>query len=223
MATLHGDDRARGALEELCRRYWQPVFSVVRSREPSVEAARDRTQAFFLHLLERSTLRRADRSRGRFRTFLLTVLWRFLRDEQHRDVAEKRGGTEQPRALDDVEDELAGADSPLAEELDREWALTTMERAMELLREEVTAARGQPAWEILRGFLPGSTNVPSMPDAARVLGLSEAGARTEIHRLRRRCRDILRRLLLGTVNAPEDVDAEIEHLGRALRGALAAR
>lgn len=222
MATLHGDEQARRALDDLCQRYWQPVYAVVRSREPSVDTARDQTQAFFLYLLEKSALRRADRARGRFRTFLLTVLWRFLRDERKRAGAEKRWGHLEECALDDVEGEVTTEEQSISELLDREWALATMERAIEAVRGEVIAARGEEIWNVLRAFLPGSTEVPSMAVAAEALGVGEGGARTEVHRLRNRCREALRRELLRTVASPDDLDEEIEYLGRALRGAVTA-
>lgn len=217
-ATAHGDEAAMRALDDWCRRYWQPVFAVIRSREASPEIARERTQAFFVHLLEKSTLRRADPARGRFRTFLLTVLWRFLRDERRHRLAEKRGGDAEMHSLDDVENELVEDSNPLAETLDREWALTMLERALERVRHDIVASRGEAAWSVLRRFLPGSHEAPTMAEAAAVLGVTEAGARTEIHRLRHRCREALRRELMTTVSSPEDLDDEIAHLGRVLRG-----
>ena len=221
-ASLHGDESARRALDELCRRYWQPVFAVIRSRGWSEEVARDRTQAFFLYLMEKSTLRRADRERGRFRTFLLTVLWRFLRDEQKRELAEKRGGDVESFSLDeDGGVEVPSDAGPLSETLDREWALATMERVLDGVRREVVAARGEEGWKALRGFLPGSADEAAIPVAATRLGLTEGGVRTEIHRLRQRCREALRRELMNTVSEPGELDEEIDYLGRVLRRSAA--
>jgi len=220
-ATAHGDDTALRALDEWCRRYWQPVFAVIRSREHTPDAAREHTQAFFVHLLEKSTLRRADPARGRFRTFLLTVLWRFLRDERKHRRAEKRGGDAEMHPIEEVEDELIEESNPLAETLDREWALTMLERALEQVRHDIVATRGEAAWSVLQRFLPGSSGAPLMAEAAAVLGVTEAGARTEIHRLRNRCREALRRELMTTVTSPEDLEDEITHLGRVLRRAAA--
>ena len=222
VATANGDEVAMDALNRLCSRYWQPVYAVIQSREQSVDSARELTQAFFVYLLEKSTLRRADRSRGRFRSFLLTVLWRFLRDERKREHADKRGGLNEPCTLEDVEDELVAEGNPLAEVLDREWALALMKRSLDDVQKEVVATRGEAVWTVLRRYLPGSTEVPPMSTAAAVLGISEAGARTEIHRLRHRCREILRKELLSTVSSPEELEEEIAYLGRALRSASAA-
>lgn len=220
IATASGDTVARAALDDLCQRYWQPVFAVIRSREPSIETARDRTQTFFASLLEKSTLRRAEKTRGRFRTFLLTVLWRFLRDERERDSAEKRGGNTESYALEEVENELISSENPLAETLDREWALMMLERAVAAVQAEVVTSRGEPAWQALRAFLPGSTESPDLSATAKALGIGDNGVRTEIHRLRKRCREALRRELMTTVSSPDELDDEIAYLGRVLRREL---
>lgn len=219
LASVHGDSAAHQALDELSRRYWQPVYAVICSRGWGSESARDRTQSFFLYLLETSTLRKVDRTRGRFRTFLLTVLWRFLRDEQQREEAAKRGGTSSELPWQEVEDELPSIAIPVSEILDREWAMTTLERALESVRQEFVAKRGEVAWRVWRGFLPGSTVIPSMGMAAEAMGISEASARAEVHRLRTRCREALRRELMRTVSSPEELDEEVHYLGRALRAA----
>lgn len=73
------------ATDRLLRRYWKPVYGFLRARGYPVSQAEDLTQEFFLRLLERDWLRRADAGRGRFRTFMLTLLVRFLSDQgQHR-------------------------------------------------------------------------------------------------------------------------------------------
>ena len=69
---------ARRALSELCQAYWYPLYAYVRRRVDDVHEAQDLTQAFFSHLLEKQTIARADRTRGRFRAFLLTALKNFL-------------------------------------------------------------------------------------------------------------------------------------------------
>src|SRR5437879_692250 len=60
------------ALEKLCRTYWYPLYSYVRRRGYETHDAQDLTQGFFAQFLEKNYLQRADRERGRFRTFLLT-------------------------------------------------------------------------------------------------------------------------------------------------------
>jgi RNA polymerase sigma-70 factor (ECF subfamily) len=76
-ATLQGDEDARRAMDEFCQLYWKPVYLAICATARSGEDAKDQTQSFFRYLMANSTLRRAQRERGKFRTFLLTILWRF--------------------------------------------------------------------------------------------------------------------------------------------------
>lgn len=217
-ATLQGDQVARKAMDEFCHCYWKPVYLAICATGRSGGDAEDQTQSFFRYLMANSTLRRAERSRGKFRTFLLTVLWRFLRDERDKLKAEKRGGDATIQSLDEaLECDLSCEAAPLTEVLDREWALALFQRVMETIRDEVVTARGEEAWNALRQFLPGSVHTPLMASVAPILGLTEGGLRSEVHRLRQRCQDVLRYEVITSVSSPEEIDEEIVYLGRVLR------
>src|SRR5215468_3687597 len=82
----------RDALAKLCETYWYPLYAYVRRRGYSREDAQDLTQAFFARLLERNWVGAADREKGRFRSFLLTAVKRFMADEWDKARAQKRGG-----------------------------------------------------------------------------------------------------------------------------------
>ena len=92
---------ARAALEELYRLYCYPVYAFIRRRGHGRQDAQDLTQDFFVHLLEKGTLGRADPQRGRFRSFLLGALDYFLAHAAERARAGKRGGGCQWVFLDD--------------------------------------------------------------------------------------------------------------------------
>ena len=86
------EETARKALTELCKTYWRPVFAFICRRGYSVPDAQDLTQDFFLMVLEGDLLKRADPSRGRFRSLLLKVLQNFLANDTIKKRARKRGG-----------------------------------------------------------------------------------------------------------------------------------
>jgi DNA-directed RNA polymerase specialized sigma24 family protein len=88
------------ALATLCQTYWFPVYAFVRRQGHDPESAKDLTQEFFAQLLEKQYLDSADRERGRFRTFLLTILQRFLTKQRDRERALKRGGDRRQLSLD---------------------------------------------------------------------------------------------------------------------------
>ncbi len=68
-------------LEELCRVYWYPLYAFVRRNGYSPPDAEDLTQEFFAQLLEHNWIAHADRHKGRFRSFLLMAVKRFLGKE----------------------------------------------------------------------------------------------------------------------------------------------
>jgi hypothetical protein len=100
---------ARQALEQLCQAYWFPLYAYVRRQGQAPDDAQDLTQEFFARFLERGAFARADRERGRFRTYLLTSLKRFLQEEWRRANRQKRGGgmTFVPLAGEDAENRYA--------------------------------------------------------------------------------------------------------------------
>ena len=217
-ATLQGSEDARRAMDEFCQLYWRPVHIAIAAVARAGEDSEDQTQSFFRYLMANSTLRRVQRGRGKFRTFLLTVLWRFLRDERDKANAEKRGGDSTTCSLEEaVENELPAEAAPLTEALDREWGMALFQRALQTIRSEVVAARGEEAWKVLRQFLPGALRAPLMADVAPLLNLTEGGLRSEVHRLRQRCQEVLRYEVVTSVSSPQEIDEEIVYLGRVLR------
>ena len=83
-------DQSVQALEKLCCAYWYPVYAYVRRKGHDEDAARDLTQEFFTRLVEKNYVASAHHDRGRFRTFLLTAVRRFLLNEIDRNQAIKR-------------------------------------------------------------------------------------------------------------------------------------
>src|SRR4029079_16722566 len=75
---------SRTALATLCETYWYSVYAFVRRRGYSAHDAQDCTQEFFAALLEQDYVRVAEPERGRFRTFLLTAVSRFLSKQRDR-------------------------------------------------------------------------------------------------------------------------------------------
>src|SRR5512142_2737905 len=120
------------ALERLCTLYWHPLYAFVRRSGHSPEDAEDLTQEFFARLLEHNWIARADRHKGRFRSFLLMAMKRFLANEWDKVKALKRGGQVRlvPLQFDTAETRYAQepADTATPEQLyEHQWALTLVE------------------------------------------------------------------------------------------------
>ncbi len=214
---------ARQALEKLCGSYWFPLYAFVRRQGHSADDAQDSTQQFFAWLIEHKQLRVADAERGRFRSFLLTMLKHFLSDERKKARAQKRGGGQELVSLDAqmAEDRyrLEPATDLTPETLfDRRWALTVMEQTVTRLREEYVAADRAELFEELKHFQAGEEAGRSYAEVATRLGLTECAVKSAIWRLRQRHGDLLREEIAHTVATPAEVDEEIRHLIAVLGG-----
>src|SRR5436853_4327510 len=72
---------ARDALNKLCQAYWYPLYAFIRSKGNDSHKAKDLTQSFFVHLLQKDLVKKVGQREGRFRNFLLACLTNFLHDE----------------------------------------------------------------------------------------------------------------------------------------------
>jgi RNA polymerase sigma factor (sigma-70 family) len=222
-ASTEGTAEARIALEELYRLYCYPVYAFIRRRGHGRQDAQDLTQDFFVHLLEKGTLGRADPERGRFRSFLLGALDYFLAHAAERARAGKRGGGCQLIFLDDDEAaensyQLTAPEGLTAEKIfDARWASATVETAFTRLHGEMESQNKGHLFEAIKGFLLGQEEA-SYQQVADALSLNLGALKTIIHRLRARFRALLREEVGRTVADPADIDDELRYLRFALRG-----
>lgn len=209
------------SLESLCRAYWYPLYAYVRRQGHGPHDAQDLTQEFFACLLQKNYLNAVDREKGRFRTFLIVALQRFLANDWDRARAQKRGGGQVILSLGAQEAEQLYLAEPAVEQTpdrvyERRWALTTLGRTMARLRSEFVDAGKESDFERLKAFLTTDAPAPACSELAAQLGLSEGAARVAIHRVRKRFREVFREEISRTVARAEDVDEEIRHLMAAL-------
>jgi len=209
--------QAPEALEKLCRTYWYPLYVFVRRQGNSPEDAQDLTQAFFSRLLEKNYLAKADRDRGKFRTFLLGSLKNFLLNEWKRAGRQKRGGGVEFLSIDANAAEERYTMEPANEAnpdaaYEQRWAVTLIEQVLTALRQEFNAADKAPLFEELKGFIWGDKSTASYAEIAGHLNLTEGTVKVAVHRLRQRFRELLRVEVAHTVARPEDIDGELRHL-----------
>lgn len=211
------------ALEELCRTYWYPLYAYVRRQGHSREDAEDLTQGFFARLLEKNYLEGVTSDGGKFRSFLLVALKRFMANEWDRANRQKRGGGVLPLSLDwqDAESryQIAPVDNLSPDKLyDRAWAVIVLERVITRLRDESGTEGKAGQYEKLKPFLMmGKSEIP-YAQAAAELKMSEGAVRVAVHRLRKRYRELLREEIAQTLSNPAQADEEMQALFSALAG-----
>ena len=204
------------ALETLCRAYWFPLYAYVRRQGYAPEEAQDLTQEFFAGLFKKC-VQQAHPESGKFRTFLLTSLKHFLVSEWRKSERQKRGGGQSVVPWDAALAEQAYASEPPGELTseriyEKRWAITLMERVLARLRDEYHVAGNDRLFEALKHCVWGDEAPRPYAEIATELGLSKGAVKTSIHRLRQRCRQLLRVEVAQTVARPEEIDEELHHL-----------
>jgi len=220
-AGTGGASDSGAALEELCRAYWTPIYAYICRTGVSSEAAKDLTQAFFATLIEKKWLARADRERGRFRSFLLTYLKRFLSDEHDRASAQKRGGGREILSLEELAEDDAIGFVPRAArtpecEYDRQWALITLKNALLRLRAEALASGQLELFEAIQGRLTEEGTSESLAALGERFGVGESALKMRLNRWRSRYQDLIRSEVAQTVPRFADVNEELRQLMSAL-------
>jgi RNA polymerase sigma-70 factor (ECF subfamily) len=205
------------ALERLCQTYWYPLYAYVRRQGSSPEDAQDSTQEFFFRFLEKNHLAKADRDRGKFRTFLLGSMKNFLINEWKRASRLKRGGDQAFVFLDAEKAEERYAAEPIDESnpegtYDQRWAVVLIEQVFATLRQEYISADKARLFEELKVFIWGDKTSVSYAEIGRQLNLTEGNVKVAVHRLRQRFRELLRAEVAQTVARPEDIDGELRYL-----------
>ncbi len=214
---------ARVALEKLCRAYWPPIYAFVRRQGHNPHDAQDLTQEFFARLLEKNYLAEVDRSKGRFRSFLLAALKHFLANEWDKSQAQKRGGGQIPIPIDAANAETSfgfqPADQTTAEKIyERRWALTLLDQVLRRLRAEYARDGKENLFEQLKPTLTEASRAVGYAEIATRLDSTEGAVKVAVHRLRSRYRELLRAEIGETVATPGEVEDEIRNLFAALAG-----
>jgi DNA-directed RNA polymerase specialized sigma24 family protein len=223
-AGASGDSvEARRAMACLCSAYWYPLYVFIRRQGHKADVAEELTQEFFTRFLDRDFLGAADKSRGKFRTFLLACCRHFLANQRDFALAQKRGGGQPVLSLDfsgaRERYEQEPATSWTAEKLfERRWALTLLDQVLQQLRQEYRAQDKGDLFEHLRTVLVGESQALSYAQIGTSVGMTEDAVKKAAQRLRQRYGLMLREQITATVDEPGLVDEEIRDLFAALSG-----
>jgi DNA-directed RNA polymerase specialized sigma24 family protein len=217
--------RTRNALASLCATYWYPLYVFIRRQGCSAHEAEDLTQEFFYRFLQGETVQKAQPSIGKFRSFLLSCLKKFLINERVAAGTQRRGGGEAPLPLQPLTRDgetrylIEPADTLTPEAtFDRRWAFAVLDRTMADLRREYSAAGKRDVFEDLQGFLPNARSTLSRPELAAKRNISASAIDVAVHRLRQRFGALLRREVARTVSSDAEIDDEIRYLISVLSG-----
>jgi RNA polymerase sigma-70 factor (ECF subfamily) len=209
---------ARAALEELCRRYWYPLYVFIRRQVSTHQEAEDITQGFFAHLLGNAVIAQGDPARGRFRTYLLSCCRNYLSNQ----LRAKRNRREETLPLDLSNAEGRYSSEP-AEPNDpvllyvRRWAFTMLDDTFDAIESQYREEGREELFDRLKLSLTGDRGDQSYAAIGEAVGLSENAVKKAAQRLRSRFGEELRRRVADTVADPAAVEDEIRDLFAAVR------
>jgi DNA-directed RNA polymerase specialized sigma24 family protein len=141
------------AMQELLKHYLKGLRThLITARGIPVQNADDVLQGFMLNkVLRENWLHQAQHSRGRFRTFLLTSLDRYLVSELRKATASKRA----PKSIvhfdgtDEQEHMALGTTNPdVAASLDLVWIRERIDEALALTRDACLSANRENHWKL---------------------------------------------------------------------------
>lgn len=220
----------RAALDSLIRTYWRPVYSYLRRRGYGNEQAKDLTQGFFHQVvLGRNLIQKADRSKGRFRSFLLSALNRYLINAHEAQTARKRIPAEKLVPLNAVDlPELPPSlmQSAPEDSFNYAWVSTLLE---DVLAEVEATCRKRDLtvhWQVFRDRLVHptlrGTDPPTMKEICERYGVAEpVKASNMITTVKRLFQAALQAHVRRSVASDAQVADELEEIGQFFHGNLA--
>lgn len=211
------------AMNRLIEGYWRPVFYFIRAKGNPLHQAEDFTQEFFLQFLKRDWLRRVDRRRGRFRTFLLTVLVRFLADQAPNRAAQQKTFDRRLVNISTLvrEDDrtFEPAINETAEEIFlKQWAKAVVintQRCLEIWCE----SKKRPQWHkifLFTHFPPADAPRLTQQAMARRFHLSRDQIRYALEQTSRQFAELLRAEVSGQVDSDVNLESEVRELLKLL-------
>ena len=216
LAAKGNDTKARNALRELCESYRTPILRhidrAIRTDSPQSYGGRnaeDLTHDFLIQILEGKMFEHFERREARFRSYLLVTVQHFLSSVRKRESATKRGGgvVHLPIHREIQHNDISQADD--AAMFDRDWAQTTIDRA-------IASLGNSPETQTLLPYLTRELTAEDRAVQAAKLNKSVTALKVALYRLRTKFRDNIREQIARTVESKSEIDAELDHLVKAL-------
>ena len=216
-------DRSAALAGVLLDRYWKPVYCYLRRKDHTNEEAKDLTQGFFHEVvLEHRLVEKADPAKGRFRSFLLMALNRYLANVHKHAERQRRTPKGKLVPLEMVEPpEL----SQLAAKADAEdcfnyaWVSALLERVVEEVEAQCHRDGKTVHWHlfhdrVLAPITDRADPVPLAEICARYGIEDQAKASNMIVTVKRRFQNLLREHLRKSVMCDELLADELDEIRR---------
>lgn len=202
---------------EFIGRYWKPIYAFLRHKGFNNEEAKDLTQGFFMEIILDSNLFKSiDRSKGKFRTLLITALNHYTIDVMRHKKRIKR----HPGILTALDESFQLPDFSLAspeEAFDYGWATEILSRVLTELKTHCLTSGLTKHWEVFNARILqpifSDTEAPSLVEVCTTLSIpSRVQASNMIVTVKRHFKRLLKEMMLKFSESDTDVEQEITHL-----------
>ena len=220
-AGTQDEQRRKHNVNNIIERYWKPVYCYLRRKGYDNEIAKDLTQGFFHEIvLGRELIQQADQAKGRFRTFLLTALDRYVTSVHRKTTAKKRSPKHgivhlETEILSNIPPEQM--QEPPEQVFNYAWASNLLDQILEEVREEYCNSSMETHWEIFRikvlDPILKDAEAPSFAEICKQYDIeNESRASNMIITVKRRFGVVLRRSLRQFVQSDTEVEDEYHQL-----------
>lgn len=212
------DEKNKLIINDLLGLYWKPVYCYLRRKGYNNETAKDLTQGFFQEIvLGRELIGQADKSKGKFRTFLLTALDRYVIDLHRKESSTKRKPQGDLLQIEDFDIPCHDQTQSPEEEFNNAWVAEILDKTLLDVQQECEQTNKQIHWEVFTAKvmtpIVDNTNTPSLTDICKKLGIdTEAQASNMITTVKRRLKKHLERNLRQIVSSDSEIEPEISAL-----------
>jgi RNA polymerase sigma-70 factor (ECF subfamily) len=213
----------RALIGLLMNRYWKPIYCYLRRKGYNNEQAKDLTQGFFHEVvLERHLIESADSAKGRFRSFLLMALDRYLVNVRKMETAQKRMPKGNLVPLDMVEPpELPNSlmNSDPEDTFRYAWISDLLERVLEQVEAKCYEDGKTVHWYIFRDrllkpIIERINPIPIKELCAKYSIEDSTKVSNMIVTVKRRFQATLKQHLRDSVISEEHMEGEIEEIIR---------
>jgi RNA polymerase sigma-70 factor (ECF subfamily) len=211
----------RAVLNRLIERYWKPVYQFTLRSGYDAEDAKDLVQEFFCQALQKQLFGKADRTRGRFRSFLLKSYKNFLANAMRYERAAIRWPEQGFTSIPDLARASKGSPRLAVTEtpdtvFERTWVTELLGRVVRLLEEECRVTGKELHYELFRRritepILEGE-EAPELKDLARHYGITEKQVSNRVLTARRAFQRLLRQEIRAYASTDEEVAIEVQDL-----------
>lgn len=225
--ALHAGDEARThqIISDLLRDYWKPVYCYIRRKGYENDTSKDLTQGFFQEVvLGYELIQRADPTRGRFRTLMLTALDRYLANAHRRQNAKKRIPPDRliplervaPGDLPDVPQDMTCEES-----FNYAWVSELLDKLLSEVEIDCRHRGMSAHWDLFYGRIVQPILDNKTPPSIAVLcakyGIKEAPqASNMIFAVKRRFQSVLKRYIRQSVASDAEIPEEMSELASFL-------